>query len=226
MVVHAVEEFIEPVVEAEGEKVIGPVVDVVEGHMDALMMDMEEDLVVLFGDDDFEDDVSGGFSKEERNDAEIAAGVTIGEIGSSILVVEGQMQVMASQMIQVVDRVEQALQADVQQRDTQIQQLQTTVTEMSSRENTLMRCILGLEKRIAALERRPPGPQWVDSEMVSPRLKVRNGEDFSYRRRMLPLTYQLMSVKKTSFLEIECGGSIDISIPDAVKDQGGALNDA
>ncbi|GKD22740.1 hypothetical protein Tco_1224443 [Tanacetum coccineum] len=58
------------------------------------------------------------------------------------------------------------------------------------------------------------------------RLKVRNGEDFSYRRRMLPLTYQPMAMKKTSFPEMECGGSIDISIPDAVKDQGEALGDA
>ncbi|GKG54026.1 hypothetical protein Tco_0557549, partial [Tanacetum coccineum] len=52
----------------------------------------------------------------------------------------------------------QALQIDVQQRDTQIQQLQTTVTKMSNRESIVMRCILGLERRIAALERRPPGP--------------------------------------------------------------------
>ncbi|GKC40430.1 hypothetical protein Tco_1052814 [Tanacetum coccineum] len=51
-----------------------------------------------------------------------------------------------------------ALQTDVQQRNTQIQQLQTTVTEIGSWESTLMRCILGLERRIAALERRPPGP--------------------------------------------------------------------
>ncbi|GKG05719.1 hypothetical protein Tco_0325805 [Tanacetum coccineum] len=41
------------------------------------------------------------------SDAEIAAGVTIGEIGPRVLAMEGQMQVMASQMIQVVDRVEQ-----------------------------------------------------------------------------------------------------------------------
>ncbi|GKD69042.1 hypothetical protein Tco_1323132 [Tanacetum coccineum] len=91
----------------------------------------------------------------QRSDAEIVAGVIIGGIGPRVLVVEGQMQVMASEMIQVVDRLEQA---DMQQRDTQIQQLQTTVTEMSSKESTLMRCILGLEKRIAALERRQPGP--------------------------------------------------------------------
>ncbi|GKA73287.1 hypothetical protein Tco_0779503 [Tanacetum coccineum] len=52
----------------------------------------------------------------------------------------------------------QALQAAVQQRDTQIQQLQTTVLEMGSRESILMRCILGLEMRLVELERRPPGP--------------------------------------------------------------------
>ncbi|GKA51059.1 hypothetical protein Tco_0744255, partial [Tanacetum coccineum] len=168
---------------------IAPLVDVVEGQIDAPMMDMEEDLAVLFHDDDFEDDASDGFvlavpppSVYEvggpsttiaegtsfpqvalglpGSDTEIAPGVIIGDIGLRVLVVEGQMQVMASQMIQAVDRVEQvqALQADVQQRDTQIQQLQTTITEMSSRESTLMRCILGLEKWIVALERRPPGP--------------------------------------------------------------------
>ncbi|GKF07769.1 hypothetical protein Tco_0041993, partial [Tanacetum coccineum] len=77
----------------------------------------------------------------QGSNAGIAGGVIIGEIGLRFLAVEGQMQ------------------ADVQQRDTQIQQLQTTIIEMSSRESMLMRCILGLEKRIAALERRPPGPQ-------------------------------------------------------------------
>ncbi|GJY91861.1 hypothetical protein Tco_0507643 [Tanacetum coccineum] len=64
-------------------------------------------------------------------------------------------------------------------------------------------------------------------DRIVPKQKyLRNGEDFSYRRRMLPLTYQPMAVKKTSFPEMECGGSIDISIPDAVKDQGEALSDA
>ncbi|GKA82686.1 hypothetical protein Tco_0789434, partial [Tanacetum coccineum] len=229
MVVPAVEEVAEPVVGVEEEQVITPIVDVVEGHMDASMIDMEEDLAVLFGDDDFEDDASDGIGKEEvwevnedwlmapttpppmlmvpppsvyevgglstavaegpyfpqvapglpvppcmiedlstrldnleyghgqlvqrviqGSDAEITIGVTIGEIGPRVLALEGQMQVMASQMIQAVDRVEQ------------IQQLQTTVTEISSRETMLMRCILGLERRIAALEKRPPGPQIVD----------------------------------------------------------------
>ncbi|GJY03998.1 hypothetical protein Tco_0369938, partial [Tanacetum coccineum] len=80
------------------------------------------------------------------SDAEVADGITIGEIGPSVSAVEGHVQV-------------QALQAPVQQRDLQIQQLQTMVFEMSSRESTLMQCILGMDKRFADLERRPPGPQ-------------------------------------------------------------------
>ncbi|GKE98275.1 hypothetical protein Tco_0021626, partial [Tanacetum coccineum] len=84
----------------------------------------------------------------QRCDAEIADGVTIGDNGLRVYAVEGQIQVMVSQMIQAVDKVEQvsvqvelgqqtstqrdktvtrltqqvqALQVDVQQRDTQIQ---------------------------------------------------------------------------------------------------------
>nr|GEX38938.1 hypothetical protein [Tanacetum cinerariifolium] len=41
-------------------KVIAPVVDMEEGQMDVSMIDMEEDLAVLFGeDDDFENDYEG-----------------------------------------------------------------------------------------------------------------------------------------------------------------------
>ncbi|GJV59562.1 hypothetical protein Tco_1465662 [Tanacetum coccineum] len=65
------------------------------------------------------------------SDAEVAAGITIGEIGPRVSAVEGQVK---------------ALQAAVQQRDSQIQQLQTTVSEMSSRESTLMQCILGMDR--------------------------------------------------------------------------------
>ncbi|GJZ07103.1 hypothetical protein Tco_0540896 [Tanacetum coccineum] len=60
-------------------------------------------------------------------------------------------KVMASQMVQAEDRLEQV--------GAQIQQLQTTVSEMSSRESTLMSCILGMDRHLADLERRPPGPQ-------------------------------------------------------------------
>ncbi|GJW23250.1 hypothetical protein Tco_0033872 [Tanacetum coccineum] len=198
MVVPAVDEIAEQMVFLPG----------VEGNGCSKVIDMEEGLgCCLFGDDDLRmiatrwvgeeslgstrlDNLEYGHGQLVKrviqgSNAEIAAGVTIGEIGPRVLAVEGQMQVMASQMIQAVDRVEQvgvqvelgqqtstqrdemvtgltqqvqALRVDVQQRDTQIQQLQTTVTEMSNRESTLMRCILGLEKRIAALERRPPGP--------------------------------------------------------------------
>ncbi|GJZ30907.1 hypothetical protein Tco_0575954 [Tanacetum coccineum] len=92
------------------------------------------------------------------SDTEVAFSISIGEIGPRVFAVEGQVQVIVSQMVHAADRWEQALQVDVQQRDTRIQQLQTTVTKMGSRESTLMRCIWGLERRIATLERRPPGP--------------------------------------------------------------------
>nr|GEU85292.1 hypothetical protein [Tanacetum cinerariifolium] len=75
------------------------------------------------------------------SDAEVSAGVSIGEIGPRAFALEGQVQ------------------ATLQQRDAQIQQLQTMVSETSSRESTLMLCILGLGRRLAELERRPPGPQ-------------------------------------------------------------------
>ncbi|GJY99597.1 hypothetical protein Tco_0517027 [Tanacetum coccineum] len=90
------------------------------------------------------------------SDAGVADGITIGEIGPRVSAVEGRVQVMASQMVQAVDRLEQAA---VQHRDSQIQQLQTMVSEMSSRESTLMQCILGMDRHLADLEMRPPGPQ-------------------------------------------------------------------
>ncbi|GKC79989.1 hypothetical protein Tco_1130763 [Tanacetum coccineum] len=64
------------------------------------------------------------------------------------------VEVMASQMVQAVSRLEQDQQATTQQDE-----LQTLVAEMSSCEGTLMQCILGMDRRLADLERRPPGPQ-------------------------------------------------------------------
>ncbi|GJU25608.1 hypothetical protein Tco_1164229 [Tanacetum coccineum] len=99
------------------------------------------------------------------SDAEVAAGVTIGELGLRVYAIEGQVeqgQQTAAQRDETIAKLTQqvqALQIYVQQRDTQVQQLQTTVTEMGSRESTLMQCILGLERRITALQRRPSGPQ-------------------------------------------------------------------
>ncbi|GJQ96205.1 hypothetical protein Tco_0007344 [Tanacetum coccineum] len=54
---------------------------------------------------------------------------------------------------------------------------------------------------------------------------MRNREDFSYIECMLPLVYQLMAVKKTSFPEMECSGSIVVSIPDVVKGKSKKIGD-
>ncbi|GJT69211.1 hypothetical protein Tco_0105759 [Tanacetum coccineum] len=43
---------------------------------------------------------------------------------------------------------------------------------------------------------------------------MRNGEDFSYVRGVLPIVYQLMAVKKNSFPEMESSGSIVVNILD------------
>ncbi|GJT12663.1 hypothetical protein Tco_0859705 [Tanacetum coccineum] len=59
---------------------------------------------------------------------------------------------------------------------------------------------------------------------IVPRLKMRNGEDFSYIRYVFPMMYQLMAVKKTSFPEMECGGSIVVNIPGIVEDYNKALS--
>ncbi|GKA63823.1 hypothetical protein Tco_0763429 [Tanacetum coccineum] len=172
----------------------------------APMIDVEEDIAMLFGDDDFSDDDSdctpppstyevGGPSTAAAEGQSFSLqhldflclhNIAIGEIGPRVSAVEGQVHVMAFQMVQVVGRLEQVgtqveqgqqaatqrdevifrlsqqvqtLHAAVQQRDVQIQQLQAMVSEMSSRESTLMQCILRMDKRLADLERRPPGPQ-------------------------------------------------------------------
>nr|GEW60686.1 hypothetical protein [Tanacetum cinerariifolium] len=154
------DEVAEPIVEPE-EQVIAPVID------------MEEDIAMLFGDGGFSDDDSEGFKDEE----EVGGPSTAAAEGPSFTlpapespvppsVIEdlstrmgnleykyGQLvkkviQVMAFQMVQSIDRIErvniwveqgqqtttqrdeaveglsqhvQALQADVQQRDSQIQ---------------------------------------------------------------------------------------------------------
>ncbi|GKC85985.1 hypothetical protein Tco_1141702 [Tanacetum coccineum] len=201
-----VDEIAELIVEAK-QQVIAPVID------------MEEDIAMIFGDGDFSNDDSEGLEDEKEvwevnkewlmalvtpplmpavplpstyevikdlstrmgnleyghgqlvkkviqvSDAEVADGITIEEIGPRVSAIEGQVQVMASQMVLAEDRLEQvgaqvelgqqtttqrdevitglsqqvqALQAAVQQRDSHIQQLQTMVYEISSRESTLM----------------------------------------------------------------------------------------
>ncbi|GKC41122.1 hypothetical protein Tco_1058844 [Tanacetum coccineum] len=215
--------MVDPMIDELAEPIAALVVVEAEEQVIAPVIDVEEDLAMLFGDDDFSDDDSEGFEDGEEvwevneewlmapvtpplmldipppstyevgglstaaaaegesftllapgfpvppfvikdlcthmgnleyghgqlvkkviqvKDAEVANDITIGEIGLRVSVVEGQ-----------------TLQAVVQQRDVQIHQLLTMVSEMSSRESTLMQCILGMDRRLVDLERRPPGPQ-------------------------------------------------------------------
>nr|GEZ81903.1 hypothetical protein [Tanacetum cinerariifolium] len=134
------------------EQMVVPAIE----EMDVLMIDMEEDLAVLFDDDDFEDDAFDGFSKEEVggpstavaegpsfpylasglpippfviedlstrlsnleygkgqlvqginqvSDAEVAASVTIGELGPRIYVVEGHCPVTTEEKAQKTNDV-------------------------------------------------------------------------------------------------------------------------
>nr|GEX67670.1 hypothetical protein [Tanacetum cinerariifolium] len=197
----------EPMVGPLDDKIAEQIVEA-EKQVIAPVIDMDADIAMLFGDDDFKDDDSKGFDEEEIwkvneewlmalvtpplmpmvpppsiyklmkkvirvSNAEVADGITIREIGHSVFAIEGQVQVMASQMVQAEDKLEQvgaqveqglqtmahkdevmaeltqqvqALQAVVQQRDSHIQQLQTMVFGMSSHESTLMQCILGMDR--------------------------------------------------------------------------------
>nr|GEU30964.1 hypothetical protein [Tanacetum cinerariifolium] len=121
-----IDEIVELIVEAE-EQVIAP------------MVDMDEDIVMLFGDDDSE-----GFDEEELvkkviqvSDAEVAAGISIGEISPRVFAVDGQVQVMASQMVHAADIIEQI--------GTQVEQGQHTVTRRDE-------VIAGLTQQVQALQ--------------------------------------------------------------------------
>ncbi|GKC75935.1 hypothetical protein Tco_1126709 [Tanacetum coccineum] len=93
------------------------------------------------------------------SDAEGVDGITIEEISLRVSAVEGQVQVMASQMVHAVGRIEQVGTQVEQGQQNETQRDETMVSEMSSRESTLIQCILGMDKRLTDLERRPPGPQ-------------------------------------------------------------------
>ncbi|GJY92258.1 hypothetical protein Tco_0508040 [Tanacetum coccineum] len=169
------------------EPMVGPMVDEIaepideaEEQMIALVVDMDEDIAMLFGNDKFEDDASEGFDEEEVwevNEEWLMAPVTpppilavpppsVYEVGGpSTADVEGPSfpPTQPRDFLYLRDGVLDGsccrqMGAAVQQRDIQIQQLQTMVSEASSRESTLMQCILGMDRRLVALERRPPGP--------------------------------------------------------------------
>ncbi|GKF21300.1 hypothetical protein Tco_0069938, partial [Tanacetum coccineum] len=103
------------------------------------------------------------------SDAQVADIIAVGEIWPRVTTVEGQMQVMASQAVYVVSRLEetdtqvQTLQTTVQRVELQNLQLQTRLTEMEIREGTLITYIRWMEECLAILEgrlpRSPPGPQ-------------------------------------------------------------------
>nr|GEW30464.1 hypothetical protein [Tanacetum cinerariifolium] len=97
----------EPMVGLVIDNITEPMVEM-EEHVIALLIDMEEDLAILFGDDNFTDDDSEGFEDDEEvSDAEVANDIAIREIGHRVFTVEGHVQVMASQMVQTMGRLEQ-----------------------------------------------------------------------------------------------------------------------
>ncbi|GKD50787.1 hypothetical protein Tco_1279763 [Tanacetum coccineum] len=88
------------------------------------------------------------------SDAEVAYDITIttGEVGPRVSSVEGQVQVMTSQMVQAMGRLEQV--------GTQMEQGQQAATQRDEAiERLSQQCILGMDKRLVDLERRPSGPQ-------------------------------------------------------------------
>nr|GEX04801.1 hypothetical protein [Tanacetum cinerariifolium] len=85
-------------------------------------------------------------------DAEVAASIAIGEIGPRVSTVKDQMQVMASQIVQVMSRLEQ-VGAHVEQGQQATTQRDELITRLCQQ------CILGFDRRLADVERRPSGPQ-------------------------------------------------------------------
>nr|GEZ47080.1 hypothetical protein [Tanacetum cinerariifolium] len=158
-----VDEIAEPIVEAE-DQVIAPVID------------MEDDIAMLFVDGNFSDGDSEGFKDEK----EVGGPSTVTAEGQSftlpapifpvpLTVIEDLSTDMGNlkyghghlfkKVIQAMDRLEQVGAQVEQGQQTAIQRDETMVFEMSSHERTLIQCIIGMDRRLADLERRPPGPQ-------------------------------------------------------------------
>nr|GFA61625.1 hypothetical protein [Tanacetum cinerariifolium] len=98
----------EPMVDSVIDTLAELIVEVDE-QMVASVMDMKENLVVLFGDDEdsSDDDSKGSDGNEEVitvSDDEVADSIAIGEIGSRVSTIKDQMQVKASQIVQVDDK--------------------------------------------------------------------------------------------------------------------------
>nr|GEW02198.1 hypothetical protein [Tanacetum cinerariifolium] len=106
------------------------------------------------------EDLSTRLSNLDYRHGQLCRGLTRWEEVGALVEQGQQIAAQRDEMVVELTQQVQALQIDEQQRDTQIQQLQTIITEMGSKESILMRYILGLKRQIAALERRPPRPQY------------------------------------------------------------------
>ncbi|GJT71965.1 hypothetical protein Tco_1031251 [Tanacetum coccineum] len=135
MVGPIVDEIAEPIIKAE-EQVITPVVDV------------DGDIAMLFGDHDFEDDDSEGFDEEKVGGPSTAAieGLSLPHLTSGLPVPPSVIEDLSTRLGNLEYGYGQLVKKPI-------------VSEMSSQESTLMQCILGMDRRLAELERRPPGPQ-------------------------------------------------------------------
>ncbi|GJS74233.1 hypothetical protein Tco_0707074 [Tanacetum coccineum] len=168
------------------ESMVGPVVDEIvesiveiEEQVIVLVIDVEEDLAILFG-----DDASEGFEDEEEYEftcvhglvqlvkkgdpsvsmLKVADDITIGEIGPRVSAFRG-----TGAGYGVLDGSGRGqIGADLFLQGKKVflgvllkgERHYHMVFEMSSRsKGTLMQCILGMDRRLADLERRPPGPQ-------------------------------------------------------------------
>ncbi|GKB83402.1 hypothetical protein Tco_0950297 [Tanacetum coccineum] len=90
---------------------------------------------------------------------DLKAGVIIGEIGPRVFAIKGQVHVMASQMTNAADRWEQ-VSAQVEQGQQTAAQRDKTIAELTQQVQALQaECILGMDRRLVELEKRPPGPQ-------------------------------------------------------------------
>ncbi|GJW51377.1 hypothetical protein Tco_0092728 [Tanacetum coccineum] len=199
------------------EPMVGPVVDEIaetivemEEQVIALVIDMEEDIAMLFGDDDFSDADSEGFEDEEEvwevNEEWLMAPVTPPPIrvvassstyevgGPSTAAAEGQPFTLPAPGFPVPSSVIEDLCTRMGHLEYGHGQLVkkgfycrgtyagygipngsgrgqigagrysggaglADYDPKGNRESTLMQCILGMDRRLADLERRPPVPQ-------------------------------------------------------------------
>nr|GEV83008.1 hypothetical protein [Tanacetum cinerariifolium] len=87
------------------------------------------------------------------SDAQVADSIAVGEIWLRVTTIEGQVQVMASQAVHVVSRLE-----GNETRVQQNQQLRARLAELESCEGTLMLYMLWMEEHLAVLEKKLLGP--------------------------------------------------------------------